>query len=168
MPGRLIKLSELKKIRSRWKKARQKMVFTNGCFDLIHVGHVRYLQKAKALGDFLVVGLNRDGSVRRLKGAGRPLLPEKERAEILCAFWFVDFVVMFQEDTPERLIRELQPEVLVKGADWTVENIVGADLVLKNGGEVRRIEFVPGRSSSRILAQILKRRRTGAGKKSQA
>jgi D-beta-D-heptose 7-phosphate kinase/D-beta-D-heptose 1-phosphate adenosyltransferase len=163
-----MKLSELKKIRARGKRAGRKMVFTNGCFDLIHVGHVRYLQKAKALGDFLVVGLNSDGSVRRLKGAGRPLLPEKERAEILCAFWFVDFVVIFKEDTPERLIRELQPEVLVKGADWTVENIVGADLVLKNGGEVHRIEFVPGRSTSRIITQVLRRRRTGAGKKSPA
>jgi len=157
MPGKLVKLSELKKIRAGWKQAGRKMVFTNGCFDLIHPGHIRCLARAKSLGDYLVIGLNSDASVKRIKEKGRPILPERERAEILCAFWFVDYVVLFKEDTPEKLIRALEPEVLVKGADWPTRKIVGADLVLKKGGKVRQIDFVKGKSTSKIIAEIVRR-----------
>ncbi len=155
----MVKVSELKKIRAGWKRAGKKMVFTNGCFDLVHLGHIRYLKQAKSLGDFLVVGLNADASVRRIKGPKRPILPEEERAEILCAFRFVDYVVLFWEDTPEKLIRGLLPDILVKGADWAAGKIVGADLVLKNGGEVRRINFVQGKSTSAVIEEIVKRYR---------
>jgi len=156
MPGRLISVSELKRLRKGWKNIGKKVVFTNGCFDLIHIGHIRYLSCAKCLGDYLVVGLNTDSSVRRIKGRKRPLMPEKERAEILCALWFVDYVVMFDEDTPERLIKEIEPDVLVKGADWGLDKIVGADYVLKKGGEVRRIDFVKGRSTSKLIEKVVR------------
>jgi len=157
LPGKIVKLSELKKIRNKWKKSGKKMVFTNGCFDLIHLGHIRYLEKAKSFGDYLVIGLNSDSSVKKIKGSNRPIVPEKDRAEILTALWFVDYVVLFKETTPRRLIRELKPDVLVKGADWTIDKIVGADMVLKAGGEVRQIPYVPARSTSEIIQRILKR-----------
>lgn len=163
MRGKIVKLGELKKIRDQWEKAGKKMVFTNGCFDLIHLGHIRYLKKAKSLGDFLVVGLNSDASVRRLKGKQRPLIPEKERAEILASLWFVDYVILFKEDTPEKLIKELKPDLLVKGADWEKDRIIGADLVLKRGGTVKRIPLVPHHSTSRLIKEIVKR--YGKGKK---
>jgi len=165
MPGKLIRLSQLKKLRGQWRAQGKKIVFTNGCFDLIHPGHIRYLQKARAAGDCLVVGLNRDRSVRRLKGAGRPILSEAARAEILCALWFVDYVVMFSEDTPERLIRVVEPDVLVKGADWPLEKIVGADFVRKKGGRVKQIKFAQGYSTSAIIDKILKQGLKRGGKK---
>jgi len=157
MPGRLVKVSELKRLRARWKKAGKKMVFTNGCFDIIHIGHIQYLGQAKSLGDYLVVGLNSDLSVRKIKDKQRPIISEEERAEILCAFWFVDFVVMFDEETPERLINLLEPDILVKGADWPMKKIVGADYVLKKGGKVKQIKFVKGRSTSWIIDEIIRR-----------
>jgi D-glycero-beta-D-manno-heptose 1-phosphate adenylyltransferase len=157
MPGKVVKLAELKKLRARWKRAGKKVVFTNGCFDLVHLGHISYLQKAKALGDYLVVGLNTDRSVRKIKGEKRPILPEKERAQILAAFWFVDFVVLFGEDTPLRLIRELVPDVLIKGADWSVDKIVGADVVLAHGGKVKTITLTRGKSTTNVIEEILKR-----------
>ena len=133
----------------------RKVVFTNGCFDLLHVGHVRYLQAARALGDFLVLGLNDDASVRRLgKGPGRPLIPEAERAEILAALACVDAVVIFSQDTPLELIHTLRPDVLVKGGDYTPEGIVGRSEVLSWGGEVHVIPFVPDKSTSSLIAQI--------------
>lgn len=130
------------------------IVFTNGCFDLLHVGHVRYLQEAKAQGDLLVVGLNSDQSVKRLKGEQRPLQHQDDRAEILAALGCVDYVTVFEEDTPLELIQEVKPNVLVKGGDWPVEKIVGSDFVLKNGGSVRSLQFVNGKSTSSLVDLI--------------
>jgi len=157
MPGKLIKLEALRKLRGRWRAQNRKMVFTNGCFDLIHPGHLRYLQQARAQGDLLVVGLNTDSSVRKIKGEKRPVIPGKDRAEILCALRFVDYVVFFNEDTPAKLIRALEPDVLIKGADWEMDKIVGADLVLKKGGVVKQIKFAKGYSTSGIIDEVLKK-----------
>jgi len=150
-------LSEIKTIRSKLKAKGKKVVFTNGVFDLIHSGHVDYLSKAKKLGDILFVGLNSDESVKRIKGDKRPILKQEERAFILSKLKPVDFVVLFDEDTPEKLISEIVPDILVKGADWAVEKIVGKDAVEKNGGKVMNIEFVNDQSTSKIIDLILKR-----------
>jgi rfaE bifunctional protein nucleotidyltransferase chain/domain len=132
-----------------------KVVFTNGCFDLLHIGHVRYLQAARALGDFLVLGLNDDDSVRRLgKAPERPLTPQDERAEILAALACVDLVVIFSQDTPLELIQTLHPDVLVKGGDYDPLDIVGRPEVLSWGGEVHVISFIPGKSTSSLIARI--------------
>lgn len=159
MAGRVISLVELKKLRAKWRRQGRTVVFTNGCFDLIHPGHVRYLGKAKSLGDYLVVGLNSDSSVRRIKGGKRPIMGETDRAEVLCALRFVDYVVLFSEDTPLKLIKALKPDVLIKGADWSLDKIVGADQVLASGGKVRRIKFAEGYSTSRIIDDVLKKYR---------
>lgn len=132
-------------------KKNKKVVFTNGCFDILHVGHVRYLQEAKSLGDHLIVGLNSDSSVKKLKGNNRPIQCEEERAEILLALKAVDDVCIFSEDTPLKLIELIQPDVLVKGGDWSIDQIVGHDVVLASGGEVRSLQFVPGRSTTAII-----------------
>jgi D-beta-D-heptose 7-phosphate kinase/D-beta-D-heptose 1-phosphate adenosyltransferase len=137
--------------RSRGKQ----VVFTNGCFDLLHVGHVKYLQKARGLGDLLVVGLNSDASVRRLKGERRPLIEESERAHILAALDCIDFVVLFDEDTPLKVIGALSPSVLVKGGDYNIDEVVGRELVEAGGGRVELVQFVDGRSTSRIIEKIL-------------
>lgn len=129
----------------------KKVVFTNGCFDLLHVGHIRYLEEAKKNGDILVVGINSDASVKRLKGEDRPIQKEDERAEILAALRAVDHTVLFTEDTPLELIKKIKPDILVKGGDWAIDQIVGADVVLQNGGEVRSLLFVEGRSTTNIL-----------------
>jgi len=157
MPGQVLSLKKLKELRKKWKRQGKKLVFTNGCFDLLHLGHIRYLKKAKSLGDILVVGLNSDRSVKKIKGEKRPILPEKERAEILSSLWFVDYVVLFNEETPERLIRELEPDVLVKGADWKLKEIVGADLVRSRGGVVRRIPLYKSRSTTSVIDEIIRR-----------
>ncbi|MFN8543340.1 MAG: D-glycero-beta-D-manno-heptose 1-phosphate adenylyltransferase [Candidatus Binatia bacterium] len=132
----------------------ERVVFTNGCFDLLHPGHVRYLAAARALGDVLVVGLNDDASVRRLKGPGRPILEAADRAEVLAALTAVDHLVLFADDTPRALIAALQPDILVKGADWAIEDIVGRDEVEATGGRVVRIDVVPGISTTEILRRI--------------
>jgi rfaE bifunctional protein nucleotidyltransferase chain/domain len=150
-------LSELKAIRSKLKATGKKVVFTNGVFDLIHSGHVDYLSKAKSLGDFLIVGLNSDDSVKRIKGNKRPILKQEERAFILSNLKPVDFVVFFDEDTPEKLISEIIPDILVKGADWAVDKIVGREIVEKNGGKVMNIEFVNDQSTSKIIDLIVQR-----------
>ena len=150
-------LSELKTIRTKLKASNKKVVFTNGVFDLIHSGHVDYLSKAKSLGDILIVGLNSDDSVKRIKGDKRPILKQEERAFILSNLKPVDYVVFFDEDTPEKLISEIIPDILVKGADWAVEKIVGKEIVEKNGGKVMNIEFVNNQSTSRIIDLIVKR-----------
>ncbi|MBS1506759.1 MAG: D-glycero-beta-D-manno-heptose 1-phosphate adenylyltransferase [Bacteroidetes bacterium] len=137
-----------------WQTAGNKVVFTNGCFDLLHLGHVDYLEKARSLGDKLVIGLNTDSSVSRFKGPERPLQDQQSRARILAALQFVDLVVFFDEDTPLALISQLVPNILVKGSDYLAENIVGADVVKKNGGEVKTIDFVPGYSTTRIVEKI--------------
>lgn len=135
-------------------RRRKKIVFTNGCFDLIHRGHADYLAKSKSLGDVLIVGLNADRSVRRLKGAGRPLLPLADRQAMLAALEAVDFVVPFSDDTPIRLIRAIRPDVLVKGADYRASDIVGADVVRSYGGKVARVRLTPGRSTSGLIGRI--------------
>jgi len=141
-----------------WKSQGLKVVFSNGCFDIVHAGHVDYLSKARDLGDKLIIGLNSDDSVRRLKGKGRPVQDENARAALLAAFSFVDAVVVFDEDTPFELISTLIPDILVKGSDYSVENIVGADVVLKNGGKVETIDFLEGYSTSSIIDKILNTR----------
>jgi len=150
-------LEEMKEIRQQLKDQNKKVVFTNGCFDLIHAGHVDYLSKAKAFGDVMIVGLNSDASVMRIKGSKRPILNETERSFIISNLKPVDYVVLFDEDTPKLLIEELLPDVLVKGADWAIENIVGKDVVLANGGEVKTIEFVNDQSTSKIIKTIVDR-----------
>src|SRR3989304_2761365 len=149
-----IPLSELKAIRLKLKGSGKKVVFTNGVFDLIHAGHVDYLLKAKKLGDVLIVGLNSDKSVQKIKGRNRPILKQEERAFIISNLKPVDYVVFFNEDTPEKLILELIPDVLVKGADWSVDKIVGKEIVEKNGGEVKTIEFVNNQSTSKLIELI--------------
>lgn len=140
--------------RRAWREARRRVVFTNGCFDLLHAGHVTLLEQARGLGDVLVVGVNGDGSVRGLKGPGRPLVPEHERREVLLALEPVDRVVVFDEPTPAELIRALLPDVLVKGSDWGEQEIVGRDVVEARGGRVVRIPLVPGRSTTGLLERI--------------
>lgn len=130
-----------------------KIVFTNGCFDLLHVGHVRYLQEAKSLGDILIVGLNTDKSVQKLKGPTRPIQNENDRMEILAGLACVDFVTLFDEDTPLELIRFVKPQVLVKGGDWKPEQIVGSDFVLSQGGSVKSLQFVQGKSTTSLVAK---------------
>ncbi|MDU0458133.1 MAG: D-glycero-beta-D-manno-heptose-7-phosphate kinase [Geobacteraceae bacterium] len=137
-------------------KGRQ-VVFTNGCFDLLHAGHVKYLQKARDLGDLLVLGLNSDASVRRLKGAKRPLIGEDERAHILAALYCIDYVTIFDEDTPLELIKALKPQILVKGGDYSLDGVVGRDIVEQYGGRVELVSFVDGKSTSNIIDKVLER-----------
>ncbi len=133
----------------------KRIVFTNGCFDLMHIGHTRYLQEARSLGDLLVVGINSDASVRSLeKGADRPIVPEAERAEIVAALECVDLVVIFAEPDPGHLIAAVQPDVLVKGGDWALEQIIGRDTVEARGGIVKNIPLVPGHSTTALLTRI--------------
>jgi len=137
-----------------WKSDGNKVVFTNGVFDLLHLGHITYLSKAAELGDKLIIGLNTDASVKRLKGESRPVNDQSNRAALLAALFFVDAVILFEEDTPRELITQLMPDILIKGADYTVENIAGAKEVLANGGEVKTISLVEGYSSTSIINKI--------------
>ncbi|MDP7127329.1 MAG: D-glycero-beta-D-manno-heptose 1-phosphate adenylyltransferase [Candidatus Marinimicrobia bacterium] len=139
-----------------WKFAGLKVVFTNGCFDILHRGHVEYLADAKLLGNKLVLALNSDRSVRELKGAHRPIQTQDDRAAILDALESIDLVVVFDEDTPAKIIQMLLPDVLVKGSDYSTETIVGADTVMENGGDVKVVPFRPGHSTSEILEKIIK------------
>lgn len=140
--------------RHLWNLSGKKVVFTNGCFDILHTGHVRYLAEARALGDVLVVGMNSDDSVRRLKGPSRPVNAQEGRALVLSSLKPVDLVVLFEEDTPEQLIFRLRPDLLVKGGDWAVDQIVGAGFVQSYGGEVRSLPFHEGFSSTGIITRI--------------
>jgi len=151
---KIVGLQEAKAQVRNWQNAGNHVVFTNGCFDIIHLGHVDYLEKARMLGDKLVIGLNSDDSVSRFKGPERPLQDQISRARILAAMQFVDLVVFFNDDTPLNLISELLPNILVKGSDYLADNIVGADVVKKNGGVVKTIDFVPGYSTTRIVEKI--------------
>jgi len=137
-----------------WQNQGLKVVFTNGCFDILHLGHIDYLEKARQLGDRLVVGLNADNSVRKLKGENRPVNPENARSRMLAALSFVDGVTVFSEDTPKQLIEQLIPDILVKGSDYSIETIVGADIVLKHGGKVETIDLVSGYSTTNIIEKI--------------
>jgi D-beta-D-heptose 7-phosphate kinase/D-beta-D-heptose 1-phosphate adenosyltransferase len=148
---------ELLRIIDDLKAEGKRIVFTNGCFDLLHIGHIRYLEKAKALGDVLVIGVNSDASVRKLKGPKRPILPEQERTEILSGLGCVDYITLFNEIDPSRLITSLQPDILAKGGDWAKEQIVGKEVVERSGGEVVIIPFVKGASTSNLIQTILKK-----------
>lgn len=137
-----------------WVKSNEKLVFTNGCFDLVHRGHVDYLSRAKDLGTKLILGLNTDASVRRLKGPDRPIVDEQSRAILIAALQFIDMVVLFDEDTPYELIKALQPDVLVKGSDYDAKDIVGYDILMAKGGSVETIDFVEGFSTTNIVERI--------------
>ena len=153
---KIFSLKTLLPVLTRKNRTGKKIVFTNGCFDILHVGHVRYLQKARTLGDVLVVGLNADSSVKKIKGAGRPVNSQRARAEVLAALECVDYIVFFSGSTPLELIRAIRPQVLVKGGDWRKDKIVGAALVEAGGGLVRTLPFVPGFSTTRVLGKISK------------
>ena len=140
---------------SRLKEAGKRIVFTNGCFDILHAGHVRYLTAARAEGDILLVGLNSDESVKSIKGGKRPVVPQMQRAEVLSGLSCVDYVIFFDEPDPLKLIKEVKPDVLVKGGDWAEENIIGADFVKATGGKIVRVSVVPGISTSSIIKRIL-------------
>lgn len=152
------KVATFQDIASQLASARtgRKVVFTNGCFDLLHVGHVRYLQEARRLGDLLVVGVNSDASVKRLKGPTRPIQNESDRAEILAALGAVDYTVVFTEDTPAKLIEQVKPDLLVKGGDWKIDQIVGADFVQSYGGRVMSLQFVDGKSTTKLIERAQK------------
>ncbi|RMD98650.1 MAG: D-glycero-beta-D-manno-heptose 1-phosphate adenylyltransferase [Calditrichaeota bacterium] len=153
----ILSLESFLPLRQQLRQAHKKVVFTNGVFDLLHRGHVEYLQKAKSLGDVLVVGVNSDGSVRRLKGPQRPIVPEQDRAIIVASLKPVDYVILFSEDTPGKLIQAILPDVLVKGADYQLHEIVGHDVVLQHGGRVERIPLTRGKGTSDLIALILQR-----------
>ena len=148
---------EIKSIREQLKKENKKVVFTNGCFDLIHSGHVDYLVKAREMGDVLILALNTDVSIKRIKGDKRPILKQDERAFIVSNLKPVDYVTFFNEDTPAEIIDYLIPDVLIKGADWAIDKIVGRETVEKNGGEVKTIQFVTNQSTTNIIETILSR-----------
>lgn len=155
--GKVTSKNVLKGILGREKKNGKTIVFTNGCFDILHEGHVRYLRKAKKYGDVLVIGLNTDSSVRAIKGKGRPIVPQRSRAEILASLNVVDYVVLFSEETPYNLIKFLKPDVLVKGADYKISEIAGADIVKVNGGKIVRVRLEKGFGTSEVIKKILER-----------
>ncbi len=155
--GAVYTQTDLHRQRKQWKEERKTVIFTNGVFDILHRGHVDYLAKAKALGDILIVGLNSDSSVKRIKGDLRPIVRQDDRAFVLAGLASVDAVCLFEEDTPFSIISLLVPDILVKGADYTIENIIGRDVVEAAGGAVRTIEFVPDRSTTSIVDTILNR-----------
>ncbi len=154
-------LTAADKLVKSWQAAGDKVVFTNGVFDLLHLGHITYLAKAASEGDKLIIGLNSDASVKRIKGESRPVNDQTSRAALLAAMFFVDAIVVFGEDTPLNLISTLLPDILIKGADYQVENIVGAKEVLANGGEVKTITFVEGYSSTSIINRIKNQQQPG-------
>lgn len=155
MPDKMVPREQLVKQLQTLRAKGSRIVFTNGCFDLMHVGHTRYLQAAKALGDVLVVGVNTDASVRSLeKAPDRPIVPEAQRAEVLAALGCVDFVVLFSEPDPRTLITAVQPDVLVKGGDWSLDRIIGRDVVEARGGKVQTIPLVPGFSTTALIHRI--------------
>jgi D-beta-D-heptose 7-phosphate kinase/D-beta-D-heptose 1-phosphate adenosyltransferase len=157
MQNKLKELDELKETLERLRNEGQRIVFTNGCFDILHAGHVRYLNAARQQGDLLVVGLNSDASVQRIKGPRRPLVSQQQRAEVLAGLWCVEFIVIFDQPDPLAVIQTLRPNVLVKGEDWPDDQIVGSDVVKADGGRVVRIPVVPDISTSRIIERIVDR-----------
>ena len=157
MTEKITELQELKEKLASLRKAGRRVVFTNGCFDILHAGHVRYLTAARKEGDLLVVGLNSDRSVRRIKGPERPLVDQQQRSEVLAGLACVDFIVVFDEPDPLHVIQTLRPDVLVKGADWPEDRIIGADVVKAVGGRVVRIPMLPEISTSAIIERIVRR-----------
>ena len=152
--SKIVNLFKLKKEVARLKKAGKTVAFTNGCFDILHYGHVSYLEKAKKSGRVLIVGLNSDASVRRLKGPTRPVNPQLARASVMAALESVDYVTIFGEDTPDKLIKAILPDVLIKGADWKNKPVIGADVVKANGGKVEFIKFVDHFSTTKIIENV--------------
>ncbi len=155
--GKIVSLDDAVSNRKKLRDEGKKVVFTNGTFDIVHRGHVEYLNKGRKYGDILFVGLNSDESVRSIKGNGRPIMKQDDRAYLLANLVSVDYVVIFTEETPLKLIQALLPDVLVKGADWPVEKIIGKDIVEQHGGTVKTIELSPGRSSTSIIETIIER-----------
>ena len=156
MPGKLKNLDEIAELAAEARQSRKRIVFTNGCFDLLHRGHVHLLRQAKALGDILVVGVNSDRSVKTIKGPTRPILPENDRVELIAAMEMVDYVVLFDEPDPYRLISMIKPNVLAKGGDWSGDKIIGADIVERDGGRVAVIPYLKGFSTTEIIERIRK------------
>jgi rfaE bifunctional protein nucleotidyltransferase chain/domain len=156
LTNKIVSLDSLSSKLEQWKSENKKIVFTNGCFDLLHAGHIAYLTDAAALGDILVLGLNSDDSVQRLKGSERPINNETTRSTVLAGMFFIDAIVFFNEDTPLELIKTVLPDVLVKGGDYEIKNIVGATETIAAGGEVKVLTFLPGYSSTAIIEKIRK------------
>ncbi len=154
MNPKICDIEELKRRLAQWRVKSDRIVFTNGCFDILHVGHLHTLKESIQLGDKLIVGLNSDASVSRLKGKERPIVNQLDRSEMLAALEMVDAVIIFEDDTPEELIQMIKPDVLCKGGDWSIENIVGGDFVKSYGGQVVSIPFVQGYSSSSLINKI--------------
>lgn len=152
----VIDFTDAEPLAEHYRKTQKKIVFTNGCFDLLHIGHVRYLKEASKLGDVLIVGINTDASVKRLKGQDRPIQNENDRAEILASLKCVTHTILFTQDTPIDLIKAIQPDVLVKGGDWPIEKIVGYDIVQKRGGVVKSLNFIEGRSTTNLISKAKK------------
>ena len=152
--NKILSQPALKRRLASLRRSGKRVVFTNGCFDLVHPGHIHYLRAARRLGDVLVVALNSDDSVRRLKGQGRPLVPERDRCEVVAALEMVDYVTTFSDDTPYALIKNLQPDVLVKGGDWQPDEIVGADVVRARGGTVCSLPYARGYSTTALVKRI--------------
>ncbi|MCM0604523.1 MAG: D-glycero-beta-D-manno-heptose 1-phosphate adenylyltransferase [Xanthomonadaceae bacterium] len=155
MKSKVLSPEKLKSVLAKLRSKKKKIVFTNGCFDILHVGHVTYLQQAKDCGDVLVVALNSDGSVRKLKGSTRPVNTLKDRIAVISALESVDYVTFFSDETPKKLIETLSPNVLVKGGDWNPAQIVGSEHVLKQGGRVKSLPFVKGKSTSNLIQKII-------------
>ena len=154
MKNKIKDLNELKNIRSKYKSSNEKVVFTNGCFDLLHIGHVRYLYEAKKQGDILIVALNSDSSVKKLKGNNRPIINENERAELLAALEMIDYIIIFEELTAKKLINNLKPDIYVKGGDYSKETLTEWETVEKNGGEVKLLKEIKGRSTTSLIKKI--------------
>jgi len=157
LPGtKIITLGCLAAIVKKLKRSGKKIVFTNGCFDILHYGHVKYLQDAKAKGDFLIVAINSDASVKKIKGPHRPIVSELDRMRTIASLACVDFVVLFNQTDPLKLIEVLLPDYLIKGSDWSADKIIGSDLVKKHGGKVLTVKLVPGRSTTALIKKIVK------------
>jgi len=154
MTDKILYKNSLNGIVKRLRKNKKTIVFTNGCFDILHRGHIEYLKKAKKLGDILIVGLNADRSVKRIKGEGRPIQKQSDRLIIITSLSFVDYAILFNESTPINLIKQIKPDVLVKGGDWLKENIVGNNVVSSYGGKVLSIPYLQGKSTSNIISKI--------------
>jgi rfaE bifunctional protein nucleotidyltransferase chain/domain len=161
LENKLYSLTDLEKVCDQIRKKNKTIVFTNGCFDLIHLGHIDYLSKAADLGDFLIIGLNSDKSVKQIKKSGRPIQDQKCRQMQLAAFSFVDAVILFDEETPYNLIDQIKPDILVKGGDYKANEIVGADLIKENGGKVIILPFIPGYSTTAIETKIIENYKNG-------
>lgn len=154
---KVVSLPVLKKKIAQLRRSGKKIAFTNGCFDILHLGHVTYLEQAKKNGRALIVGVNSDSSVRRIKGKQRPIVPQQARAAVLAALTSVDYVVIFTEDTPLKTIQAIKPDILIKGADWKGKEVIGSDIVGKNGGKVEFIKYIPQNSTTNIIDNVLKK-----------